>query len=514
MENDYYSDNTNYPKSSRPVLDLPGQRSLLDNLDVPGREVRILYVVGLFLAVLVAWVNYSIKVDEWDRSAFIPMVFSLMVLLVLWVIHKHAGRAPRNWLSPDVMFVAAFFTVHFTYIILYAFGVVPLDSEVFIAPSKVLRATFFCICCLSAFLIGYEVIGGLFRTKASAPKLMPVAPTVISISKFLIIVAIVFFWTTLFAHGLQRMLTDRQLLLNIGLKRGGRFYFVSRDIALVSIAIYCASSGLLHRTFMAGKVFWIFPFGYLLGLLAFGDRGGFVRIAPAPIIAFHYFQRRIKIRWVIAGTLVLFFVMGVLALTRDIVMLDIQKVTKVYIEERQTEGHNIITRTALEFGVSLKMVVAAMKFVPETHPYWYGKSYLDSLPIVVPNILPGPVRMPGGVDVWLNDVAFGHIRTHGRGGSIAMEAYTNFGFIGGLLVFVLLGGFYRSLYEMFLAKPGFTETVILMGATCGLMWWTRNTMSLYIRPLVWSTLAALILGRLFKLSDFESDNGEELYSDE
>ena len=149
------------------------------------------------------------------------------------------------------------------------------------------------------------------------------------------------------------------------------------------------------------------------------------------------------------------------------------------------------------------VVGMAMALVPSQHAYWKGTSYLSAIEILLPNILLGFERVQEleGIGPWITEQAFGATihTTHGRGGSIAMEAYMNFGFMGGIIFFIFLGMFYRFIYERFLARPDFLRTVLVLAVTSAIMLWTRNTFNQAIRPLVWPCLMALVLQSLFSV---------------
>jgi len=506
MENQYtnpetatQSDARAYINRHRPCAADDTGAHYLANLDIPGRNVSVLYVGGLVLFTFMAGLWYFLRAGESQRTDLLPLIFCVLAVHALWLGRKLTCAPPRNWLSPDTFFVSAFYVFHFFYIVNYSFGLVGISSEVFYAEDKVLRAVFYCLCCLSAFLIAYEITGLRAPRRDHWAPLTLISPLAITISKILIAISLIFFWGVVLSVGLQTLTTDYIAMTTIGYRTGGRLFWVSQDIAIVAIAMYCAASGLICQKYMHGRLFAYLTIAYLLGVLALGDRGGFIRMAPIPLLAFHYFQRKVKLSWMVLGALVLFFVMGVISLTRGVILLDVGKISEEY-KYTKPQDQNILVTTGYEFGVSIKMVVVAMEFVPHHSSYWYGRSYVDALPLAIPNIIPGYFRVasPNVVDVWLNDLAFGTDRRWGRGGSIAMEAYVNFGFIGGVITFILLGAFYRYLYEKFLDQPNFVRSVLLFVTCAALILWMRNTLAMYIRPFVWGLLAALFVNRLCK----------------
>src|SRR5690606_6929244 len=100
-------------------------------------------------------------------------------------------------------------------------------------------------------------------------------------------------------------------------------------------------------------------------------------------------------------------------------------------------GSSSIIDALNEFGISIKTVVISIYLVPSKYDFWYGSSFIDSFLIVFPNFFSH--RVSSGIGVFVTEAAFGPIdSTHGRGGSIAMEAYLNFWYFG-VLLFAVYG---------------------------------------------------------------------------
>jgi hypothetical protein len=486
-------------KRLQPILEVkPGER-YLSNLDTPGREVSIVFVVGALLTLGAAFGAHMVNHGYYSAAAIRPQMLALAALLGLWLLRKRFGDAPRNWLSPDVVFVAPFCVFHFAYLAYYVLGWAPPEREVFFSPTLLEAASFLSVACLGVFLIGYECAGGLFRRANHAPRIENIDATVLSISKTLLLVSVVFMVGVMLHVGIGRLMTNYRLMTEIGYTAFGRFFWVAQNLGAVAMAMYCAASGLLYRKAMHGLVFPAIAIGFALLILLCGDRGGFIYLMIVPITAFYYFQYKIKIRWVLAGFAGLLFLMGVVSATRGAITLNVAQIAEEYKHVARKEEQNALTRTLLEFGVSIKTVVIAMAVVPDEADYWYGRSYLDSLEVAVPNVIPGMVRTgEQGLGTWLNEGVFGSSqRTWGRGGSIAMEAYVNFGFIGGILFFGLLGAVYRTLYERFLARPSFLRAVLLFALFSATMLWVRNTSYLVARTMLWALLTAWTLQQLY-----------------
>jgi hypothetical protein len=485
--------------NTRPILDLKDRGAWLTNLDVAGRRPGRILVIGTILCVLASWIAWRQYAGDPTPRAFLPMVVSILAMLVIWFVNKLLGEKPQNWLSPDVVFVLMFSVFHFSYIVYYAFGLVMYDQEVFFNPEKAPNAVFFSQCCLAVFLVAYELAGALYPSHRSAAQLTPCDRRIIPASQAIVLVAIIFMLTAMASVGIGRLMQDYTLMTEIGYTPLGRFFWVAHSLGVVGLVLHCAASGLTRRRAMSGLLFPVLALGFIVFVLLLGDRGGFIQVAIIPVVAFYYFQRKIRWRWAAGMGLALMFAMGVVGAARTRVTLDVRGMLQEYQVQAARAEYDFVSRTLIEFGFSLKTVVIAMDLVPEEYPYWLGRSHLDGLQYVVPNVIPGLVRGGRGLVAWLNEEAFGSMRwTHGRGGSIAMEAYVNFGFLGGALWFIVVGLLYRILYERFLARPNFLRAVLLLAGIVCLMLWVRNSSALVPRLLMWPLLAAWILQFIWK----------------
>jgi hypothetical protein len=485
-----------------PAWVLEERPPFLFDFDIPSRKTNSIYIIVLVVAGISSVFSYFFNRYQTNSSSFLVPSLLALLINVTFIVNKVSSSKPYNFLSPDTFFISVFSVFHFSYLVLYAFKVIPYDDEVFWNPYLVQKAYLFCILSLIVFLIGYEMASGNYIDSPFEYEV--VNPTMILISKLLILICFFLFWGVIFSVGFFRVISDYQVLTRIGGFAGGRLFYVSQNIAIIALAMYCAASGLNYQKFMIGRFTPFIALGFILSILALGDRGGFIFFAPVPLIAFHYFQKKIKIRWLILGTVLLLFVMTVIGLTRDIVGGDLLKTISEFKYQSQKQKYNPVVRSLVEFGVTIKTVVIAMDLVPKQHGYWYGKTYLDSIPGVLPNLIPGWVRTAQGTDVWITETAFGSLQsTHGRGGSIAMETYMQFGFIGGIVFFAALGVVYRRLYERFLKKQSFSRTVILFISVTVLVFWIRNTIFVVTRTVIWTLLCLLVYNLFLKSSSYD-----------
>ena len=109
-------------KSIRPVIVMPDGSKMLSNLDSPRRPVNFLYIITLVIITLLAGCFTFAGAGRYDRVFITPQIICLVIVLLAWFLNKLRGKPPRNWLSPDVVFVSSFSVFHFGYILFYAFG--------------------------------------------------------------------------------------------------------------------------------------------------------------------------------------------------------------------------------------------------------------------------------------------------------------------------------------------------------------------------------------------------------
>jgi len=288
--------------------------------------------------------------------------------------------------------------------------------------------------------------------------------------------------------------TDYGLLIDVGAASYlGKLFWLEQYIGVAALSLYCISSGLRHRKFMSGPFKYIAVF-YVLSFLIIGDRGGFVYMAiipsspitfseedlwkglcghPPSIHAGHPDHRVLRTR----------------SIFNPIQMI------RSYSE---ASSESPFLSSLNELGTTIKTVAITMHYVPDRYEYWWGSSYLYSLSLVVPNIK-GMRSAAGTPGAWLTETAFGDLsRTHGRGGSIAMEAYRNFGFVLGLGVFLLLGFGFKKVYGRFLRQASIMNGVAFFSIIASVVLWVRNDSSLAPRTVIWSLIIALVFSVVVK----------------
>jgi hypothetical protein len=99
--------------------------------------------------------------------------------------------------------------------------------------------------------------------------------------------------------------------------------------------------------------------------------------------------------------------------------------------------------------------------VPREHPHRLGRTYLESLLILVPRAV-YPDR-PEPMNVWLARTFFprAYARGGGYAGALVGEAYLNFSFLGPVLVLLLVGAFCGWLGQLLRTHAASAGVVLL-----------------------------------------------------
>lgn len=243
-------------------------------------------------------------------------------------------------------------------------------------------------------------------------------------------------------------------------------------------------------------------------MLAIGDRSG--PIAAMVIIASGMLLRGSRISWgrsLAVATLVAFLFPAILNL-REIPISQwsgdaLEMAATNQVEDTNTFEEDFLGGFLITTSGSYQTLMATVKVVPQEEEYHYGSDYMSSLVVALPfrsMILP-----------WLN-VEINRIppsqwvlsylhpgRTAGPGYLQLAEAYLQFGAVGIVGLFVILGWGLTRLWQFVASKPldvrAVAFSLIVMSET---LIWVRNSSELAVRALVWGWLLIYLLPALFR----------------
>lgn len=456
--------------------------------------MKIFYIFFLLFYIFLNTVLYlnSSYFYEIEYIFLLPSV----LLLILFFFFKKINNRNVDWFAVDSIFIVMFYLFHFGYLYLYAFGLQEYDSEVFWDNRYTYKAVHLLSMSCSSFLLGFYLISQ--NTNLNKNELIiDRVDGVYLLSKIFVISAFLMFWLPILSIS-SVAFSDYKSLISVGeLSPIGKLYWIGQYVGVGALALYYLCKVNLGKKFFDG-FFSVIPFLYIIGYFIIGDRGGFIFYSVIPIIIFNLFYKKINI-WKA-------FLIGVLILISSAIIASSRVESNfnpfdAYSSYQNKKSDNILIESVSEFGKSFKTVPIIMSYIPEKYDYWYGKSYLDAFLITFPSLF--STRKSESIAAWLTETAFGK-DTYGRGGSITMESYGNFGGIGSIFFFTFLGMFSAFLYKKYRYSSSLIYAVAYVSLVASLCLWMRNSSSIVFRTVIWSILICWICLSLAKYLPYKN----------
>ncbi len=470
----------------------------------PQRHTRFPLVLCLLA---LAGANYAMYVwffgNAFSERAQASFCWMYLIVTIVFLISKLSRPKPHNWLSPDVVFWIMFTLFHVPYPVLYLLGMADYSHRIFFSPAAANSALCVVVLCLIGFLVGYE-LGAFGRPAVGFHQRVPrISHSLFQGSEGLFLAVFV-------AAALILSVTIGPLLLSYGyhgfrrLERYGvgaeaqRFVSLSLTLLRLGATIYIAGCIMRHGKALKG---WFLPtlfVGWVAFFTLLGARSE-VAVAVLPVLlAHHYFVKPIKLRFGIPLFLGVLVFVGLLRIGRNAKSLSPVDVYEAYNNYRQDTGVDPFVATLHETGGTLSTVNVTCSFVPSHEPFWYGRSLVQSAINIIPSPMAG-LRVFVAPSGWVTYRATGRVggEQAGFGSSIAMEAYLNFGIVGGAALLAAIGVVMRRIYDKALAAPTFLRVCLLLVAVTGLAMWTRNYSHHFLRPVAWTVFVAWVVHALF-----------------
>ena len=323
----------------------------------------------------------------------------------------------------------------------------------------VLKGFALCLAGLLSFIVGYS-----FRSAAPASRSIPLIPSQWSPQKTKWIARVyivggfaVFLAVLAFTSGIRQYFTAGY---------GGRALLKSK-LGPLELGLYISLIGILlyYSYFLIARrrpslLFWGSVSGFILLMSLIGIRRPTFWILLGAMAIYHYLGRRISFMKAVLAVLVLGGGLIVFAFTRHIVSEGDFFGGLNYARDNFSWSWFDISRT--ELGAPFNSLTQILKKVPESTPYFYGSSYLETPLILLPRVL-YPNR-PDSISGWYERTFFSEDFV-AEGGSmgvfIVAEAYVNFGDVGVIVIMFLWGFFFKKLYEVFKRHKSFPPYVFL-----------------------------------------------------
>ncbi len=493
---------TLYNQSALPLrtIELGGGTFDMSHLDRPSRPVHFpLIGISLLMACLAYWFQWGLYRSEFSTQSMSAFLAVYGVVSLALILSKVFRPRPHNWLSPDMLFWLVFTMFHIPYIFLYIVDLVDFSDRIFFSPEATNRALCCTILCMTGFIVGYELGPvGASRLQQALPSLrisgsafQMTQAVFLGVATVSLIILVLGVGSLIVAYGYSGFRRLERHGVSTGTQRLVALAVLFFRIACV---LYVGACVMRHQKVTKGVFLPAVLVGSILFFLLLGSRSEAAVLALPMIVAYHYFVRRIKL-WLgipaLAATLIAF---GVIGIGRSIESMSVAGIYRAYSEFRASTGVNPFVIALAESGGSISTVNVACTYIPDTEPFWYGRSLLDSFLNVIPNPIPG-LRNNVAPSQWVTYRATGRIggAQSGWGSSIGMEVYMNFGLLGGMIFMMGLGFWIRRTYNALLRQPTFLRVCLILVAYSALVMWCRNYSHHFMRPIAWTMASAWIL---------------------
>jgi hypothetical protein len=173
------------------------------------------------------------------------------------------------------------------------------------------------------------------------------------------------------------------------------------------------------------------------GLLIAGERDMVIRVIVVVVFLLHALYRRIK-----AGELAALFFLGLLILTVSAQFRNLMLETNPMPYSFQDPTQEIIGGEFAAAGMNLEGVIEEMQ---HEDFFWGETLWWDVKRVFIPGFMEYPTTTPGR---WYNQRRFPVLLAHGggRGFTVVGEGYMNFGPVGVIIWFIMLGLMVKKLY--------------------------------------------------------------------
>lgn len=459
---------------------------ILRYLVIMKRQLSLIILVLYFCILLIT------KISVLNTTLNFQLVWFSVVLLIILFGLKKININEKDNLSPDIIFITLFYIFHFGYIYLYIAGLVEYDNEIFMFPQLFNDSILYITLCANSFLIGYyisykpNVIKSTLNVNINNYGFFSI--------KILLFLLGLSFWIPIISLA-PNIFYDYSLVVSIGENGfGGKFYWFGQIVGISIVSLYYITKSKYHKNFLSEGVDLI-PLSIMFGSFIIGLRTYFLYYAVVLLVIYDKFYRSVKILKLFTLSLIILSCASIIATSRVYSVYNPIEAVNLAISNSE---QNIIISVIKEFGLSFKTIPFIIHLTDNSNNFWYGKSYIDSLLLIIPNVVGAARTAEDNMDTWVTYKLFGS-DTFGRGGSIAMEAYGNFGILGGVIFFALLGYILARLYNNFLKRNNIYQLVFYLSFLGGIVLWMRANSNFIFRIIVWSFIITYIVKLMQKM---------------
>jgi len=288
-----------------------------------------------------------------------------------------------------------------------------------------------------------------------------------------------------------------------------RLWVLQPQIFAVGFGVYMVSVALTHNKLFYGKLGLSLFSIYMFLLIIEGARTPLIIVGVILLLVRHYLIKPVKLKWLITLGVLSMVLFGAIGVVRGVTAFDISKMISELQYARKT-GQTHWYDPVVEMGGSVRTVNLATTLVPEKEPYWYGRSYVQSVTHIVPYLQGLLGRYLGASpSMWLTWTLFGR-GAAGTGFSIAAEGYINFGLIGVFFHMFFLGVLLRRIYVWFASVIAPSRCVLFFASTGIFLFCVRGHTNTLFAPLFQIFVLGWLLKTLF--GEREQVSAEQLNS--
>ena len=461
-------------------------------------------VVTIIIFIFVESYLPQIFSKKWQEIIIIWSIFYSFIYIILRYF-----SGDKDFLSIDKIFLYAFIYFHFDYLVSYSIGLVKYDPTVFSYSDLANYTTYYLGLCLFIFLFSYNIF--------SSPRRIHTKPGITSIKgirnnraffiigKSLILIGFLMVIYFIYDFGYSDLLSRSY---GFSLFYSGSFnttaFTAGKSILSVGILFliidYFQSSDrhFLDKLYNILLVFVVLIYAILI-LYIFSVRSWLlIDIILPSILAYHYFRKRIQAKWLLIGLGIFIVSSFVIEIARTSEIKSINGYINTFSDTIKNNNEVIGNITSLQWR-TYRNVNESIGLVKLQDEWFYGKTMLGGIlagiPIAGKYITNGWYEPPS---TWLarNLHPWFYDNNEGIGFSFPAEIYINFGIIGAIVFFFIIGYLLSKLYIHIIIPQVTTIFRLLFYFTLvpNLLFALRQNIASISRPIFYLFLSLAIVG--------------------
>ncbi len=452
-------------------------------------------VLGLmFLVSLVAWL---IAPPVLSRLYMYLCLALAIGAIVFQFIYHASGPRTTNWFSVDIIFMLAFFTVHFVYPLFWAVGLAPSSYEIWINEAVVCRATMMSVCGFLAFALGFNVLADRYSHVQ-----WPVLMDNITLQRWRTL-GKVFLVIGVLVAGIYILLLGELLTIGVYQSTPGEYREHVIKMLLVTLMRIAFVLLTVAAAMLTGKwkIGWLSKIAILMLLawiLILGDRSLAFGLAAILVAAYSEYAKRISFKKLVLFIAAGFFLAGVVRVAR----YSPERTVSSFVKTAQEKSEEITWDTGLmNFAGSVRTVYAAVDIVPQQHDYFYGRLEISGLAGIIPfsrRLLPKKIEYTTSAS-YLTWVMHAGDFSSGVGTTIIADTYMDFGLIGVVAVMFGVGLLSKHIQQKARATCSLTWAVAHACLIASLALIPRYSMTYLVRDVLWPVLLILLASKILSL---------------